>query len=90
MCRVLAKHLNENDVGMGRKSTTGEDFDTALCHLGDIELTIERHRHLVERLRAAGCSTQYAENLLCRFEIIRMEQTRMLARLSTTSTFLRE
>ncbi|MBX3538250.1 MAG: hypothetical protein KF735_11450 [Chelatococcus sp.] len=70
---------------MGGQNAAGAAFDTALCHLGDIEVTIERKRHLIERLRAAGCSTHYAETLLLRFEVIRAEQVRMLSSLNGTS-----
>ncbi|CAH1654021.1 hypothetical protein [Chelatococcus asaccharovorans] len=67
---------------MGRRIAGNTAFDRALCELGDVELTIERQRHLVEQLRLAGCSTQYAEALLGRFEVIRTRHARMLAELS--------
>ena len=71
---------------MGGRNAGNTTFDRALCELGDVELTIERHRRLIERLRGAGCSTCYAEFLLGRFEVLRTRHARMLAELTKVSS----
>ena len=71
---------------MGGQDARETAFDAALCDLGDVEVAIERQRHLVEQLRLAGCSTRYAEDLLGRFEVMRTRHARMLAELSPPSS----
>lgn len=56
-------------------------LDSALCHLGDMTVNIERQRLLIEQLHASGCSTQIAEIMLRRFEGLQAHHAQMLSAL---------
>lgn len=71
---------------MGEDDAMEEAFNTAFCQLGNVEMALESHRRLVGRLRAAGCSTHYAEALLSRFELIRTRHVHVLAELTRRSS----